>query len=90
MSLIIESIISYDLLSGSSDTTTFPAANRNSVQYIDVNVRIQNYKIPETDDRTDGSYFMMVEAFESLTGEARDDRTVHTTDPTGFPEDRKN
>jgi len=86
MGVIIESILSYDDINGSSDKTNFLAANQSSIQYIDVNIRLETYLIAQTLDSLDfpDKYFIQTNARSQFTGKKQDDRTIHTNNLNGW------
>ena len=86
MGVIIESIQSYDDINGASDKTNFLAANQSSVQYIDVNIRLETYLIAQTLLSADfpDKYFIQANARSQFTGKKQDNRTIHTNKVGGF------
>ena len=85
MSVIIEEKRVTSRITGASETS-YLVDNQSDVITIEIDIRSENYKMPETTSTTTDDYFMMVNPGSNLTGKKRDNRAVYTSDTEGFDE----
>ena len=85
MGLIFEKIISYDHINGSLDKTNFTAANRNSIQFIDIHVRFEKILMPGSRSSSDfPAYFIQTKVNSVFTGRPQRSDSIHTNKAEGF------
>ena len=90
MSVIIESIQTYDNINGSSDKTPYMAANTNSIQFVEVQIRFETYLLTKsTSETTLPDYFIQVNPLSRYTGKVQDNRAIYTNKLEGWGEDYK-
>lgn len=85
MSVIIESIESYDARSGPGDRTKFMVASVGSVQTVVTNIRFETYIMPSTiNSGQEPLFFIQTNPFPRFTGKRADDSVIHTNNTKGW------